>query len=271
MPIAGDTRWPFPPERKAVVGVVHLPPLPGAPGFQGDFGAVLKRAVADARALQRGGADGLIVENYGDAPFFPQQVGPETVAAMSVVARTIREETNLVLGINVLRNDAAAALAVAAVCQAQFIRVNVLAGARLTDQGVIQPAAAQLLRYRKHLGAEHVAIWADADVKHSAPLAPRPLEEEVDELVHRNGADCVILTGPGTGRAVDGEQLRRVAQVCPVPLVAGSGVTVERLAEVLPWVQAVIVGTAFHRQGELRQPLEEEAIRRLVQAVRRHG
>ncbi len=269
MQATDNLRWPFPPGRTAVVGVVHLPPLPGAPAYGGNFQHVLRRAVEDAQTLARGGADGLIVENYGDAPFFPHRVGPETVAAMSVIVAAVQRETDLVLGVNVLRNDAQAALAVAAATQARFVRVNVLAGARLTDQGIVQGAAAEVLRYRKLLGAEHVALWADVDVKHSAPLAPRPLEEEVEELVHRGGADCLIVTGSRTGAAVDGEQLRRVARQANVPLLAGSGVREELLPEVLPWVQGVIVGTALHRHGRLEEPLNPAAVERLVQAVRR--
>ncbi len=268
MQATDNPHWPFPPGRKAVVGVVHLPPLPGAADYQGPFQPVLRRAVEDALVLARGGADGVIVENYGDAPFFARHVGPETVAAMSVVAAAVKRETGLVLGVNVLRNDAQAALAVAVAAQAQFVRINVLIGARLTDQGIVEGTAAEVLRYRKLLGAEQVALWADVDVKHSAPLAPRPLEEEVEELVHRGGADCLIVTGSRTGATVDAGQLQQVSGQVSVPVLAGSGVRAELLPEVLPWVQGVIVGTALHRQGRLSEPLDPAAVERLVQAVR---
>ncbi len=265
----GWNRWPFPRERKVVVGVVHLLPLPGAPGYEGNWSEVVARAVEDARVLAEAGVDGLIVENYGDAPFFSQRVPPETVAAMSVVAHEIKKATGKVLGINVLRNDPLAALAVAAASGAEFIRVNVLASARLTDQGIIQGQAAQVLRYRKNLQLDHIGVWADADVKHSAPLASVDLAQEVHELAWRNGADAIILTGSRTGGVVCVEKLKQVQQVAPVPLLAGSGVTPQNLAQVWPWVQGVIVGTWFHQHQDLSAPLDREAARTLVQQARK--
>src|SRR5262245_3327623 len=119
-----------------IIGVIHLPPLPGSPRFDGEVGAVYSRAVEEASRFADWGFDGLIIENFGDAPFMPRNVGPETIATMAVCLDRVRQCCpGLSLGVNVLRCDASAALAIALAGNANFIRVNVHAGARVTDQG----------------------------------------------------------------------------------------------------------------------------------------
>ena len=154
----------------------------------------------------------MIIENFGDAPFFKEQVPAVTIAAMTACAVAIRAACpQLELGINVLRNDGAAALAIAAVVGAACVRVNVLSGARVTDQGLVEGRAAELLRLRQTLGCPQVELWADVAVKHSAPLAAREIGEETRDLVLRALADAVLVTGSGTGEAVDTGQPRTVA------------------------------------------------------------
>ena len=173
---------------KPVIGMVHLLPLPGSPRFGGDVSAIREAALRDAQALAEGGVHGIMMENFGDVPFFPGHVPASVVAHVTTIAAEIRRRIDLPLGINVLRNDGQSALAVAHAVGADFIRVNVLSGARVTDQGIVQGIAHDLLRERSQLGATSVKILADVDVKHSAPLAPRPLVDEV--------ADVQVLLDP---------------------------------------------------------------------------
>ena len=167
-----------------LVGVIHLPALPGSPASASSAEECARSASDDARALAAAGYDAIIVENFGDAPFFATRVPPVTVAAMTACALAVRAAApGVELGINVLRNDAEAALSIAACTGANFVRINVHTGARVTDQGLVQGEAATTLRLRRALGVEKIAIWADVDVKHSAPLgAPRPLVQEVEDL-----------------------------------------------------------------------------------------
>ena len=167
----------FDQERRTLIGVVHLKPLPGAPGYEGSMGAVLEAAALDASRLAEGGADAIIVENFGDTPFFADAVPSETIAAMTIaVERVRRSAAELEVGVNVLRNDARGALGVCAATGASFLRVNVLCGAAATDQGVITGEAAALLRERARVAPE-VKIFADVHVKHATPIgwsrAPR--------------------------------------------------------------------------------------------------
>lgn len=250
-----------------VIGMVHLLPLPGAPKAL-DLAQVLERALADADALVRGGCHGLMMENFGDAPFFPGSVAPSTLTMMTRIAVEIRRMSKLPLGINVLRNDGLGALSVAMAAEADFIRVNVLTGARVTDQGIIQGIAHDLLRARAQLGAQRISILADVDVKHSAPLAARPLADETQDAVLRGGADALVVSGAGTGKATDPAKLAQVkAAAAGRRVLVGSGVTVETLASLMPHADGFIVGTAFKKDGNPANPVDVTLVKRVVGAI----
>lgn len=255
-----------------VIGMVHLRPLVGAPRFARDMTAVREAAVRDARALASGGVHGLMIENFGDAPFHRDHVPSETVAHMTALAAAVREAVDLPLGINVLRNDAEAALAIAKAVGAAFIRVNVLHGAVLADQGVIEGAAAKLMRRRVELDARDVSVLADVRVKHAAPLIERPLEAEVRELVERCGADALIVSGPATGAAVDSERLRAVkAAAGEAPVLVGSGVTAERAPTLLSMADGLIVGTHVKHDEAVNEAVDVARVRRLMERVDAHA
>lgn len=253
---------------RPLVGMLHVPALPGSPANTLPFESIREWVLRDAAALAGSGFDGLILENFGDHPFYPGRVPPHTVAWLAVLAEKVKSAHPIALGINVLRNDAASALAVAAATGAGFIRVNVFTGARLTDQGIIAGEAHRLLRYRMTLGAP-VAILADVAVKHSAALAERLLEEEVEETLQRGLADAVIVTGSGTGKAAAAGDVRRAkAAAGGSPVFAGSGVTARNAAEMLAVADGIIVGTALKKGGLPGNPVDEDAARAFVRAAR---
>ena len=253
---------PFRDDRRPIlVGMVHLGPLPGSPRYGGSMSAVLDAARADAAALAEGGADAIMVENIGDVPFFKSRVPPATVAAMTAAVVAVRAEVGeLPVGVNVLRNDGRSAVAVAAATGAAFVRVNVLCGARVTDQGVIEGEAADMLRDRAVLGAD-VRIWADVDVKHSAPLAARPIAEEVADTIRRGLADALIVSGGGTGRPTDPAKAETVKAAADVPVLVGSGATPESAADLLRHVEGLIAGTWIKRDGRVENPVDSSRVR----------
>ncbi len=252
-----------------LIGVVHVPALPGAPRYCGDWRQVRAQALADVAAYVEGGADGILLENFHDAPFYPQRVPAETVAHLAALGALVRESTSLPLGVNVLRNDGLSALSIAHASGAQFIRVNVLAGARVADQGLLSAIAHDLLRLRRQLAADSILILADVDVKHSAPLAARPLEEEVAELRDRSGADGLIVTGPATGEPASEDDLRRVASAAgDCPVLVGSGITPENITALRGGCQGFIVGSWCKRSGVLAQPVDVERVAQLSRALR---
>jgi len=251
---------------KPLVGVVHLPPLPGAPGFRGPFERVLARALADARAYLEQGMDGLLVENYGDLPFHAGPVPPETIASMAAAAREIRALGRFPLGVNVLRNDAVAALAVAVAAGADFIRVNVLAGTMLTDQGLVTGDAAGLMRRRADWGSS-VAVWADLQVKHAVPLAPIDPAAAAADLKERALADALIVTGPRTGSPIDAAAWKRVRRAVPRGTwIAGSGIRADALEAYWDLADGFIVGSSLQREGRAGSPVVPARVRELVAA-----
>jgi uncharacterized protein len=252
-----------------LVGMVHLGPLPGAPRFRGDLEAVLAAATADARALEAAGFHAILVENYGDAPFFADDVPKGTVAAMARAVAEVRRAVRLPVGVNVLRNDALAALDVAAATGAAFIRVNILSGTASTDQGPITGQAALVARRRATLG-HPVLVLADVFVKHSVPPPGLTLEQAAADTWERAGADALVVTGTGTGRPAALDDVARVRAAAPeAPVFVGSGVTAATLPEVLRLAQGAIVGTALKRDGVVTAPVDPDRARALVAALRR--
>jgi len=223
----------------------------------------------DLLALKRGGAHAVIMENFGDAPFAAESAGPAAVACLTSLACEARTLFPGPLGINLLRNDGLGAMAIAAAAGADFIRVNVLVGARLADQGVLNGIAEKLLRFRRRIGADRIRIFADVDVKHSAPLAPGyTLEDEARDAWERGGADALILSGAGTGHGTDPDHVRRAHTSAPrAPLLLGSGTTLDNLADYLPEASGFIVGTALKRSGKI----DPARVRAFVRALARTG
>lgn len=249
----------------SLVGVIHLRPLPGSPGFSGDVSAVASACARDAQTLESAGFDAVIVENYGDAPFVPGRVAPVTVAALTRCALAARVAApSLALGINVLRNDAEAALSIAVTTGASFVRVNVHIGARLTDQGLVEGKAHETLRLRKALNAENIRLFCDVDVKHSAPLAPRPLVEEAQDLVGRGLADAVLVTGTGTGRSVNLRDLDDVLRSVGAPVLVASGVS-EATLPAVKRAHGVIVGSCLRADGKAGGPIDLNLARRFAE------
>lgn len=241
----------------ALVGVVHLPPLLGAPRPGPGLDAVIARAVADARALAGGGADAAIVENLGDAPFTAGEVEPVTVAALTRVVLAVRDAVpDLPLGVNVLRNDALAALGIAAATEASFVRVNVLTGAMVTDQGLITGRARDVALLRRRLDAG-TRVAADVLVKHAVPLGPASLEDVARDTWLRGGADALLVTGTGTGRPTDPATLHTVRDAVPeAPVWIASGLDPAQAAAVRRGLDAAVVGTWLHADSRLDAPLD---------------
>ncbi len=265
----GKRRRGGPAESFRLIGMVHLPALPGSAHAKLSMDRIVARAVDEAGQLAKAGFGAVIIENFGDAPFAADVVPPETIAAMSVVVDRVVRGCGMPVGVNVLRNDALAALAVACATGASFIRVNVLSGIYGTDQGLITGRAHELLRRRAAV-APHIRICADVHVKHAVPLSQPDLGLAAEETAYRAGADVLILSGPATGAPADLDDARRVREAVPDrPIWIGSGVTADAVADYLELTDAVIVGTALKRGGRTTASLDMARVRRLASASRR--
>lgn len=253
--------------RQLLIGVVHLQALPGAPRWRGDLAGVIRFAVNDARAYARGGARALFIENFGDAPFTKGRVAPETLAAMAAAGCAVRDAVGLPLGFNVLRNDACAALALCAACGGSFIRVNVHAGAMLTDQGLIEGNAYETVRYRQRV-CPQAKILADVHVKHAVPLGAWRIEVSARDTLDRGLADALIVSGAGTGLAADIADLERVRAACPAAkILLGSGVTAANARHYLRLADGLIVGTSLKAGGKIANPVDPKRVAALVKTM----
>ena len=248
------------PRRKPMIAVVHLRALPGAPLYAGHLNAVFAQAIAETEAFVRAGVDAIIVENFNDVPFFPDRVPNETVAVMAAICREVANHAKgTPIGVNVLRNDADAALAVAVASGAQFIRVNVHNAAALTDQGVVEGRAYATLRKRNTLNAK-VLIMADVAVKHAAPIAHIPIEIETRDLTERSLADALIVSGTGTGAATSLDDLARVTANTHLPVLIGSGTNPGTLAGLNEFADGFIVGSHIKVDGRAQNAVDESRL-----------
>lgn len=230
--------------------------------------AVVESAMKDAMAYERGGANALFIENFGDHPFTRGSVEPETVAGMAVVGAAVKSAVKLPIGFNVLRNDARSALALCAACGGSFIRVNVHTGAMVTDQGLIEGNAHETIRLRAQL-CPKVLIFADVHVKHAVPLGNLPIEISARDTVERGLADALIISGTGTGVAAEMDDLQRVREVLPMTRVlVGSGVTPEMAGDYLRLADGLIVGTSLKVCGEIDRPVDPRRVATLCKAIR---
>lgn len=251
-----------------LIGMVHLGPLPGSPLYRPPFEALVEAAVQDASTLETAGFDAVLVENYGDAPYFADDVPDITVASMARAVTATRAAVDIPVGVNVLRNDAIAALSIAAACDARFVRVNVLSGVMYTDQGIIEGQAARLARLRATLDPQ-IEVLADLFVKHATPPPGLRIEDAAADLWQRAMADGLILSGPATGRPTDHEAIDRVRTAVPqARLLAGSGVTHRRIPRLVGLVDGAIVGTATKETGDIHRPVDRTRATRLVDAAR---
>ena len=248
-----------------VIGVIHLLPLPGTPWGDKELSVVLERALVDAKALKAGGVQTAILENFGDAPFQQGSVEPHIISCMTVIALAIKKETGLKLGINVLRNDAKSALGIAMAVGAEFIRVNIHTGAAWTDQGLIQGDAYQTLLYKKQIGCS-VEISADILVKHASSAGDWKLLDAAKDTLFRGGASSLIITGAATGAEVDWFGIKSLKEALPMAkLWIGSGMTPDLVAQASGLVDAVIVGTFFHQDGDIQKPLSVDRVRSFME------
>lgn len=232
---------------------------------------IFLRAEQEAAALASGGVDGIIIENFFDAPFAKNQVDTAAACTLSLVCQHVKSIANLPIGINVLRNDGLTAIAVAVAAGAEFIRVNVYTGAMLTDQGIIEGQAYELMRYKRLLSpAKRVRVFADVMVKHASPMTPfADIRQMTKDTVQRGMADAVIVSGIATGSSPDLSDLEAVREAAPTtPILVGSGTTKENVRSLLAIANGVIVASSLKRQGILENPVDVERVQSLVDAVR---
>jgi len=253
---------------KPIIGVIHLAALPGAPANSQNMSEITARAIREATIYRDCGVDGVIIENMHDTPYLRGSVGPEIVAAMTVVGHAVKTEIRAPTGIQILAGANIEAMAVAHAADLDFIRAEAYAFAHVADEGVIQSSAAALLRYRKMIGAERVQVWADVKKKHSSHAITADVGlGATAEAVEFMRADAVIVTGAVTGDAPKIADVKEAKAHCRAPVLLGSGVDADNIADFYQVADGFIIGSYFKVDGHWTNPVDAERVRRLMTQV----
>jgi uncharacterized protein len=255
---------------KPIIGMIHVGALPGTPGGGESVAGIAERAALEARVYHAGGVDALMIENMHDVPYLRGRVGPEIVAAMTVVGRAVKEECALPTGVQILAGANTEALAVAHAAGLDFIRAEGYAFAHIADEGWIESSAAELLRYRRHLGAERVEVWADLKKKHSSHAVTTDISlGATAEAVEFMRGDAVIVTGSATGHPPRLTDVEEVKAHTSLPVILGSGVDAGNIQEFYGAADAFIIGSYFKRDGRWANPVDPLRVGRLMDEVKR--
>jgi len=256
--IFGDT--------KPVIGMVHLKPLPGAPGYCGDLEKVYDAALKDLNALKAGGADAVIVENFGDIPYATDQELITTTAFASIAAR-LRKECDLPMGINVQFNNYEAEWAIAYSCGYDFIREEVFAENRMGPNGVCISSGPALMRIKSRYPKD-IAILADVNVKHTFAIVEQPLDFTIESIIE-GGADALICTGIMTGKSPSVEDVAEMKKIAgDIPVVVGSGVNEKTVCDYMAVSDGAIIGSSFKENGNVMNPIDEQRVRSLMRKLK---
>ena len=251
---------------RALIGMLHVGALPGSPTACHPIDELIEHTVAEARIYRDAGFTALALENMHDRPYLKGSVGPEVTAAMTALAREVKRETGLVLGIQVLAAANREALAVALACGAEFVRVEGFVFAHVADEGVIESCAGELLRYRRAIGADHVLVFADIKKKHSAHAITGDVSlAETAKAAELFLADGVIVTGPASGVEASPEDVRDTAGAVRLPVLVGSGLSAQNLARFAD-AHGFIVGTSLKQGGIWTNPLDRKTVESMARA-----
>ena len=260
------------PTRKPVIGVIHLRPLPGAPRYAGaPVGEIYAAAVRDARVLADGGIDGIILENASDMPFArPEDIGPETVAALTAACLEVRGAVATPIGITCVANGVIPALGIAKAVGARWVRANQWVNAYVANEGILNGPAPAAMRYRARIGAQDVAIFADVHVKFGAHAitADRSIAEQATDAEWFD-ADVLIASGTRTGSATEPREVEEVKSGTNLPVIVGSGLSAEQVPALFAIADGAIVGQWLKQDGRWWNPVDPRRVEQLMAAVAR--
>lgn len=255
---------------KPILGMIHVGALPGTPANTQNVSELMAQAVAETRLYRNGSVDGMVIENMHDVPYLRGSVGPEIVAAMTVIGQAVKAEANLPVGIQILAGANIEAMAVAHAAGLDFIRAEGYVFAHVADEGLIESSAAKLLRYRKLIGAERVQVWADVKKKHSSHAITADISlGATAEAVEFMRGDAVIVTGNVTGNAPQKADVEEVKARCHLPVILGSGIDAENIAEFYAAADGFIVGSYFKTDGAWKNAVDPRRIETLLNAAAR--
>ncbi|MCR4633267.1 MAG: BtpA/SgcQ family protein [Erysipelotrichaceae bacterium] len=253
-------------DKKPVIGMVHLLPLPGSPAYRGSMEEIYEAAYRDLKNLTDGGADAVIVENFGDIPYAKENE-LITNTAFAAIAAALRKECDLPMGINVQFDNVEAEWAIAYSCGYDFIRSEVFAENRMGPNGVFVASGPQIMRLKARYPKD-IALLADVNVKHTFPIAEQPLDFTIESIIE-GGADCLICTGVMTGKSPGIEDVKLMKEIAKdFPVIVGSGVNDKTVKEYFEAADGAIIGSYFKEDGDVMRPIDPERVRKLTEKIK---
>ncbi|MEZ4957448.1 MAG: BtpA/SgcQ family protein [Saprospiraceae bacterium] len=256
---------------KTVIGMIHVAALPGTPKFGGNVKEIINKALAEAEIYKNAGIDGIAIENMHDVPYLKKEVGHEISSLLSIIGYEIKNRTGLPCGVQILAAANKAALAVAKSAGLDFIRAEGFVFGHLADEGYIDSCAGELLRYQKKIGADGISILTDIKKKHSS----HAISADIDILETAKAAafflsDGLIITGKSTGEAADLEELSILNNHLNIPVIIGSGITLENVETYLPVCDAMIIGSYFKEKGYWANDLDADKVKLFMDKVKNY-
>jgi hypothetical protein len=254
---------------KPIIGMIHVMALPGTPNYKFESSHIIDQALKEAKLYKKAGIDSIMIENMHDIPYIKGGVGHEISTLMTLIAYVIKQETKLPVGIQILAGANKEALAVAKASDIDFIRAEGFVFAHTADEGIIEAQAGDLLRYRKQIDANSVAVFTDIKKKHSS----HAITHDVSLLDTAKAAqfflsDGVIVTGSHTGEAASVDELKELKEVLDFPILVGSGITLDNVHTYLPICDAMIVGSYFKEDGYWENKLSYERVTNFIETVK---
>lgn len=255
-------------ENKAVIGMVHLKALPGTPKFKGSTQEIIDAALKEAEIYKKAGINGIAIENMHDVPYLKNEVGHEISSLMAIIGYEIKRATSLPCGVQVLSSANKAAMAVAKNGGLDFIRAEGFVFGHLADEGYIDANAGELLRYRKGIDANEIAVFTDIKKKHSSHTITSDIDiVETAKAAEYFLSDGVVITGSSTGRAADLNEIKSVKEKINIPVIIGSGITDKNVMDYFPICDAMIVGSFFKKDNYWENEVVYDKVARLMALV----
>lgn len=255
-------------QRRVIIGMIHLKALPGTPNYQNNNDEIIAEALKEAQIYRSAGIDALAIENMHDVPYIKNNIGHEVSTMMAVIGREIKRNVDLPCGIQVLSSANKEALAVAKSANLDFIRAEGFVYGHLADEGYIDACAGDLLRYRKSINAEHIAVFTDIKKKHSSHALTADVNlVETAKTAEYFLSDGLIITSSCTGEEANLSDIKAVKEACKIPVIVGSGVTLDNIESYLTKADALIVGSYFKENGHWAGALSYDKILGLMEVV----
>jgi len=259
----------FPGDAKPIIAMAHLGPLPGTPLYDESRGVqgIVDDVARDLDVLLRHPFDAVMFCNEGDRPY-SLRAGFEGVAVMSRVVAQLAP-SDRPFGVDFLW-DGRAALSVAQATGAAFIR-EVMTGTYESDMGLWSPDAGGLLRYRRYLGADDIAVLMNVTPEFASTIGGRSVAQVARSAAVSSLADAILVSGPMAGAEPDIARVREAREAVGdlAPVLVNTGAKAGNVAGFLAASDGVIVGSDLKADGGTWNPVDPDRVQRFLEAAGR--